>query len=623
MPERQIKVVCGLNNETNILLKERLQEAAAEKGLKLQIVSRYRKEGVYQYVMEHPDYQCVILQEVLQSSSPYTAEDAALLTDERNIKVILVLNKKHLGNRYMRVLYAAGILDALYEEDAYAEEIAALLLQGRTRKEARKYYGIETADDVEKSLQIIDEERLKSFLSYMEGGGPFNETLSRYEFVASRMTAAENLHLIKNMSSGLSEILTGSELFLYYKGYLTGRSKKRFFFFRKKEKEPLESDKVLCSKRTESAIETDSEENEETDSATSFSGVALKSNNMILPELEEPEKSSAIEETFSLSGTGCEEESLFDLFEEEEHVSILHFIEKEEEVSKQKQEDLPAASSIEVMSPQLHQVKKNSQETIVLEKTDEEGKRWPNRNRNILLFIAAAFISLALFFFFYIGVYSEKEIPLIEEVPEIPVSEGLETEAKPAEEALQSQREPIVISEQTQKQEPEQARETEESQKNRMEEQDEQEPTEENKPEEAVGITANQESTKASKSGREPDREQKNVPPERTEEGILEEDSDAVTVVQESLADISGETVSKEQEVSRKQEAQDYNGKIFNGDELEGLAISLQQEGFQVYIITRENGEGYFSVKEIREKCLPACSFLVSVEDSEVKFIEQ
>ncbi len=608
MLERQIKVVCGLNNETNILLKERLQDAAAEKGLKLQIISRYRKEGVYQYVMEHPDYQCVILQEILQSSSPYTAEDVALLTDERNIRVIIVLSKNHIGNRYMRVLYAAGILDALYEEDAYAEKIVSLLFHGRSRKEARKYYGIETVADVEKSMQIIDEERLKSFLSYIEGGGPFRETIDRYEFVATRMTAAENLHLIKNMDSGLAKALLESELFQYYNGYLIGKSKKRFSFWWRKEKEPLEPEAVLSGKKDEIVIEYGSEKSRTDSYMESLSRDGLMSDSSIMPEAEDSEAASVNKEGFDSVKISHEEESLFDLFGEEEHTSILDFIEEEDSSRK-----LPEKINL------------NEKEIPSVEGERSEEKRYIFKaNRKLVLAAGVAIICMALFLFCFIEIYSEKEIPMIEEIP---VSTKAEEEELPAAKALQEEAaaEDIAIPEK----QVDFSEMAEEAYEEEGEDQDVQEETKENEPQGAAKVAEKSDTTKESVSSDKPDSQHKTASSERTEASAAGEASDAVAGIQEPDVDISKEAIVGERkeseglEDSQEQNLQDCNGKIFSGDELEGLAASLQQNGFQVYIVTRENGEGYFSAGEIREKCEAACSFLASVNGGEVKLVEQ
>lgn len=136
------KVICGFTDVETKEIETELKEAAEKKKIELDLVHRYRKEGIVEYVKEHPEYQTVILQEVLQRSSPYSAEDLIKITDDRHVNVIVSLNPNHYGTDYMEKLYTAGIYNAIFEQDAYAETIIDLMVQGRTRKEARKYYGI-------------------------------------------------------------------------------------------------------------------------------------------------------------------------------------------------------------------------------------------------------------------------------------------------------------------------------------------------------------------------------------------------------------------------------------------------------------------------------------------------
>lgn len=153
------KVICGFMDIETKEIETELREAAEKRKIELDLVHRYRKEGILEYVKEHPEYQTVILQEVLQRSSPYSAEDLIKITDDRHVNVIVSLNQNHHGTDYMEKLYTAGIYNAIFECDAYAETIIDLVIQGRTRKEARKYYGISSYMEKE---DVIKQEDKKS-----------------------------------------------------------------------------------------------------------------------------------------------------------------------------------------------------------------------------------------------------------------------------------------------------------------------------------------------------------------------------------------------------------------------------------------------------------------------------
>lgn len=636
MAVRQIKVVCGLNNETNILLKERLGEAAAEKGLKLQIVSRYRKEGVYQYVMEHPDYQYVILQEIMQSSSPYRAEDAALLTDERNVKVILVLNKSHAGSQYMRILYAAGILDALYEEDAYAERIVELLRCGRTRKEARRYYGIESVQDLERALQVIDEERLKSFLGYIENGGPHQETLSRYEFIASRMTAVQNLYLIQNMEQRISDGLKDSGLFRYYYGLIEEKSKKRVALPWRKKKTVLEPGEIL-GHMTDVAEKVQFPEQVFSEPNVDSENVAAESKEMaqtVVPE----DKNEEIYERAPISRE-YEEESLYDLFEEDGTFGIFHLMDRE-----QHNVDLKAELRPESISKPRPESEKKPEEKEVTEeevrrpsKQKTEDRRRPQVSKAVVFGAGTVFLCLLIVLIFLIRIYGEREIPVIEEIP---VSSE---EAKGMEEQETTDR-----SESTEDLIPEEQSLNEENQveNTETEEENEQEEAKEAEPEAADGtdmpteeIESDEGTTEAASRAESRQRTEAPaaVPQQQRREGELEvspvledtagseESSQGAVTVDGPLVDIYTEPLQEnaEEASGSAMDSESCNGKIYSGDQLSALATELRQNGFQVYVITRINGEGYFSTEQIQDRCDPACSFLASVSGDMITFTEQ
>ena len=640
MPVRRIKVLCGLDNETSILLKKQLQKAAEEKEMELQIASRYRKEGVYQYLAEHADFRYVILQEILQTSSPYKAEDVALLTDERDIRVIIVLNKGHAGSRYMRILYAAGILDALYEEDARAENIVGLLAQGRTRKEARKYYGIEFPSDVERALQIVDEKKLKSFLEYIENGGPYQEIRDRYEFLASRMIAAENVCLMRQLPSEWDKILSDSELFRYYHDLIFPKRRKGLFRLLKKDK------KILAPKDIKKESGAATKEN------VTFGEQELPDEAECEEKSEMPIRDANIFNCESMeSGTRniregvSEEESLFDLFGEEEDFGIFHYIEQKPENVPYKNAEVERVVQSETQSAGIdaERTEKPPKERALAVILESGGLK------PALMALAGIMLSLLLGFILLRKLYGEQEVPVIEEFPvssEISNSLNDSLTRQKGEEGAEILPDNFSASE------------ANNLVSDRREITDgRQETAEEDEPQAANGTggdeaedvgTKKEETDKQGDKGADGRRET-SKPPENSEtQKEKEEDETAaapqqpasiseeairgpeVIITEERMEGSSNETSTEIVQESSESPAepdmmleQEYNGKIFSGDELAGVAAKLQEFGMQLYVITRENGEGSFTVEEIAEKCDPACSFLVSVNGDRVEMTEQ
>lgn len=141
----------------------------------------------------------VLLQERLNGGVLYRARDPASLRDIRNIPVVFILDREHYGTEYMAVLYAAGILDAVYADDASPESLTERLLIRRQRKKCREYYGINSIEEVTKTLDIISQDILERYVRYICSGVDEENILLRYKEVEKRLSNAESNYLMKKL----------------------------------------------------------------------------------------------------------------------------------------------------------------------------------------------------------------------------------------------------------------------------------------------------------------------------------------------------------------------------------------------------------------------------------------
>lgn len=206
-------ILCGLTNADSEEFKTEITKVAKENGYEVVCVSRYRKEGIRQYIREHSEFRTLVLQESMQPNYPYTADELSELMDNFHLNIIISLRKVHRGSSYMKTLYTAGILNALYEEDATAQNVFNKILYPRTRGECRQYYQIQNARDAERALDIVDEERMKQYVSYIEEAGNQDEIVRRYHYIASEMKMVENIYLANELSSYVKDMLEGNEFF--------------------------------------------------------------------------------------------------------------------------------------------------------------------------------------------------------------------------------------------------------------------------------------------------------------------------------------------------------------------------------------------------------------------------
>ena len=206
-------ILCGLTNADSEEFKTEIANVAKENGYEVVCVSRYRKEGIRQYIREHSEFRTLVLQESMQPNYPYTADELSELMDNFHLNIVISLRKVHRGSPYMKTLYTAGILNALYEEDATAQNVFNKILYPRTRGECRQYYQIQNARDAECALDIIDEARMKQYVSYIEEAGNQDEIVRRYNYIASEMKMVENIYLVNELSGYVKNALEGNEIF--------------------------------------------------------------------------------------------------------------------------------------------------------------------------------------------------------------------------------------------------------------------------------------------------------------------------------------------------------------------------------------------------------------------------
>lgn len=239
MSGSEMKILYGLSLETSEKLKAPLEQELERKGKSLQTVCRYRKEGVYQYAKDQDDDILMILEENLQSGSPYEKDELMQLTDIRENRIIFLLDREHFGDDYIKTLFACGIYDALFLDEADARKIMTLLKKERTNAEAREYYGIETARDREKTENIANTKYLNAYLEFVETGMIAEDVDQKYRFAASRLSPKENKALATSLPAPTRSLLQGNELYQFYIG--SGKKKRSLLGIGRKEKQDTES----------------------------------------------------------------------------------------------------------------------------------------------------------------------------------------------------------------------------------------------------------------------------------------------------------------------------------------------------------------------------------------------
>lgn len=217
----QIQVICGIPDGTiSTGLVERICQMALERETQLIIHPCLSKQEVEYKVfsMDKRAKAVILLQENMDTSASYQSWEIAALRDIRRISVVVSVDRKHYGTDYMAVLYAAGITDAVYEEDADAEELTKRILSRRSRKDCREYYGIKSMDEVVSVLDIMGKDTLDRYIHYINAGIDAEDTHQRYQEVRKKLSYVENCCLAEHLPEIIiHELQTDEEFVSYFK----------------------------------------------------------------------------------------------------------------------------------------------------------------------------------------------------------------------------------------------------------------------------------------------------------------------------------------------------------------------------------------------------------------------
>ncbi len=190
------------------LFQAEISELLKRKGVEVKIEAKFTKNSIRDYIMMHEECDTVILKEK-SDSCEYTADELALLADERDLNIVVVLMANHKGTSYMQTLYAANILGAIFQSGrsggAKVEDVAALILKKRTRKEARDYYGI---GNVEVDIGILSPEAFSYYYSCLSNPEYGDLMIERYLTVAQKLTAKQNEDFIRKLPKDTLEELS-------------------------------------------------------------------------------------------------------------------------------------------------------------------------------------------------------------------------------------------------------------------------------------------------------------------------------------------------------------------------------------------------------------------------------
>lgn len=151
----QMRILLGVTNmgqqEAKIFV-----DGANENGANIRSYeTKTSKLGIEQYLASHPDTDVVIVSEWLESRSVYDVPDfEKMIEANEKLKIIPILGENVSGTDKIKGIFNLGIYTALFAKDASAEQVAKMIIEGRSRKAAKAYYNIQDSEGVQFGANI-------------------------------------------------------------------------------------------------------------------------------------------------------------------------------------------------------------------------------------------------------------------------------------------------------------------------------------------------------------------------------------------------------------------------------------------------------------------------------------
>lgn len=241
-------------------------------GHEVEFATAATKDAIRDYLYRNKTVTTLILREVMGTES-FSAEELAQLNDTTNYNIIVVVDSGHRGQPFMQTLYAAGITSAILlgeKSGAAPATIADLVLNQRSRKKARDYYGI---SNVNVKIDILTSDMFVEKFAMLTNESVGFNIIDRYVQVVRRLTVKQAVDFTRKLPPNIiRELMEYEEYYKvldYFKrnGYRvnTGKRPKNLKKGLSDEVflEALSSKRKITSKRNAAAPRTGERENAE------------------------------------------------------------------------------------------------------------------------------------------------------------------------------------------------------------------------------------------------------------------------------------------------------------------------------------------------------------------------
>lgn len=184
---------------------EELRSVFAKRGVTVhRIEFRSGKDSVIRSVRANPQIHAVVLSQYQDQEKLSPRDiDQICSTAEGDLQVFVVVSEMR-GSDYMKEIESLGIYTAVYQEDASFEKIAEWYCNGRTKKEARAYYGVAGGDHVVQYRNIDVNASIQYLLEY---DGSYTDLIQRMSVLVNGIPASQVASIVCKLPDPICEML--------------------------------------------------------------------------------------------------------------------------------------------------------------------------------------------------------------------------------------------------------------------------------------------------------------------------------------------------------------------------------------------------------------------------------
>lgn len=191
---------------------------------------RSSRSLILQHLEAYPDTDVAIIAQYQGKNMIKASEVDTISTMSDHLRVILVVNEER-GSEYMKELEANGIYHALFSEDASMEEVVKLSIEGRSKREARQYYGVTGSDALQAKESFSAQGSVKYICGY---DGSMEDLAGRLAYVSDRVPGnTEFVEVLQSLPKEVFERVSRLESYTALCGFID--ENRRYQMTEKKE----------------------------------------------------------------------------------------------------------------------------------------------------------------------------------------------------------------------------------------------------------------------------------------------------------------------------------------------------------------------------------------------------